>query len=177
MFAWEIREKLINDGICTQDKAPSVSSINRIVRSKQKTKSDLNNSFLNDQNNNQTSPDGSKLSVSSLSSSSSPSSSPTALIPNSISPQILILSPDLTQSISSTSLSNSASSLSSSLSYNHQYHNLQDNFNRNSHYRFKTIHDDAIKKNESNRDQSENNLLGLPLINYSYSSLMKSLVA
>jgi transposase len=29
MFAWEIREKLIQDGICTQDKAPSVSSINR----------------------------------------------------------------------------------------------------------------------------------------------------
>lgn len=29
MFAWEIREKLINDGICNQDKAPSVSSINR----------------------------------------------------------------------------------------------------------------------------------------------------
>jgi hypothetical protein len=29
MFAWEIREKLISDNICTQDKAPSVSSINR----------------------------------------------------------------------------------------------------------------------------------------------------
>ncbi len=36
MFAWEIREKLINDGVCSNDKAPSVSSINRIVRSKQK---------------------------------------------------------------------------------------------------------------------------------------------
>lgn len=31
MFAWEIREKLINDGICSQDKVPSVSSINRFV--------------------------------------------------------------------------------------------------------------------------------------------------
>lgn len=40
MFAWEIREKLISDGICSQDKAPSVSSINRIVRSKQKGKND-----------------------------------------------------------------------------------------------------------------------------------------
>lgn len=38
MFAWEIREKLINDGVCSADKAPSVSSINRIVRSKQKNK-------------------------------------------------------------------------------------------------------------------------------------------
>jgi len=37
MFAWEIREKLIKDGICTNEKAPSVSSINRIVRSKQRT--------------------------------------------------------------------------------------------------------------------------------------------
>ena len=39
MFAWEIREKLISDGICTQDKAPSVSSINRIVRSKHSQRS------------------------------------------------------------------------------------------------------------------------------------------
>lgn len=31
MFAWEIREKLISDGICTHDKVPSVSSINRFV--------------------------------------------------------------------------------------------------------------------------------------------------
>ncbi|CAF0738994.1 unnamed protein product [Brachionus calyciflorus] len=43
MFAWEIREMLIKDGICTQEKVPSVSSINRIVRSKQKPKTDINN--------------------------------------------------------------------------------------------------------------------------------------
>uniref|UniRef100_A0A7E4V7K3 Paired domain-containing protein n=1 Tax=Panagrellus redivivus TaxID=6233 RepID=A0A7E4V7K3_PANRE len=34
MFAWEIREKLIQDGICEEEGAPSVSSINRIVRNR-----------------------------------------------------------------------------------------------------------------------------------------------
>lgn len=34
MFAWEIREKLIADGVCDSDAAPSVSSINRIVRNR-----------------------------------------------------------------------------------------------------------------------------------------------
>jgi len=29
MFAWEIRERLLADGVCTKDSAPSVSSINR----------------------------------------------------------------------------------------------------------------------------------------------------
>ena len=32
MFAWEIKKKLIVEGICEADKVPSVSSINRIVR-------------------------------------------------------------------------------------------------------------------------------------------------
>lgn len=32
MFAWEIKEKLILEGICDAEKVPSVSSINRIVR-------------------------------------------------------------------------------------------------------------------------------------------------
>ncbi|KAF1759674.1 hypothetical protein GCK72_016141 [Caenorhabditis remanei] len=34
MFAWEIRQKLIEDQICGEDNVPSVSSINRIVRNK-----------------------------------------------------------------------------------------------------------------------------------------------
>ncbi|GMR47968.1 hypothetical protein PMAYCL1PPCAC_18163, partial [Pristionchus mayeri] len=34
MFAWEIREKLLRDGVCDADNVPSVSSINRIVRNK-----------------------------------------------------------------------------------------------------------------------------------------------
>ena len=29
MFAWEIRDRLLADGICDQDNIPSVSSINR----------------------------------------------------------------------------------------------------------------------------------------------------
>ncbi|XP_076458345.1 uncharacterized protein LOC143292055 [Babylonia areolata] len=33
IFAWEIQKKLVADGVCTPDKVPSVSSINRICRS------------------------------------------------------------------------------------------------------------------------------------------------
>merc|ERR1711981_1365803 len=34
IFAWEIREKLISDAVCTNSTAPSVSSINRILRNR-----------------------------------------------------------------------------------------------------------------------------------------------
>lgn len=34
IFAWEIREKLISDSVCTNMTAPSVSSINRILRNR-----------------------------------------------------------------------------------------------------------------------------------------------
>nr|ARO85858.1 pax6 [Schizocardium californicum] len=32
IFAWEIRDRLLQEGICTQDNIPSVSSINRVLR-------------------------------------------------------------------------------------------------------------------------------------------------
>ncbi|XP_035387909.1 paired box protein Pax-6b isoform X3 [Electrophorus electricus] len=32
IFAWEIRDRLLSDGICTNDNIPSVSSINRVLR-------------------------------------------------------------------------------------------------------------------------------------------------
>ncbi|KAK3104905.1 hypothetical protein FSP39_012956 [Pinctada imbricata] len=34
MFAWEIRQKLLADGICNEKNIPSISSINRIIRDK-----------------------------------------------------------------------------------------------------------------------------------------------
>lgn len=34
MFAWEIRDRLLAEGVCNQETIPSVSSINRIVRNK-----------------------------------------------------------------------------------------------------------------------------------------------
>ncbi|VEL19967.1 unnamed protein product [Protopolystoma xenopodis] len=32
MFAWEIRQRLLTDGICSQETLPSISSVNRILR-------------------------------------------------------------------------------------------------------------------------------------------------
>lgn len=41
MFAWEIRDRLLSETVCTQENVPSVSSINRIVRNKAAEKSKL----------------------------------------------------------------------------------------------------------------------------------------
>lgn len=55
IFAWEIRKKLSAEGICSEDKLPSVSSINRIVRSNKRYDNALSplssSSLTNNQNN------------------------------------------------------------------------------------------------------------------------------
>jgi len=38
IFAWEIRDKLLSDGVCDKSNVPSVSSINRIVRTRAQQK-------------------------------------------------------------------------------------------------------------------------------------------
>ncbi|KAG1705102.1 Paired box protein Pax-2a [Nymphon striatum] len=51
MFAWEIRDRLLTDGVCDQDNIPSVSSINRIVRNKAAEKAKtMNGSHQHNQN-------------------------------------------------------------------------------------------------------------------------------
>jgi hypothetical protein len=54
IFAWEIRKKLSAEGICSEDKLPSVSSINRIVRSNKRYDNALSplssSSLTNNQN-------------------------------------------------------------------------------------------------------------------------------
>lgn len=45
MYAWEIREKLRHDRICSQDNLPSISSINRILRNANQ----INQSYVQNQ--------------------------------------------------------------------------------------------------------------------------------
>ncbi|CAF0787791.1 unnamed protein product [Adineta ricciae] len=45
IFAWEIREQLLNESICTHDNLPSVSSINRVIRNISSPKSIANLSY------------------------------------------------------------------------------------------------------------------------------------
>lgn len=42
MFAWEIRDRLLLDSICSQENVPSVSSINRIVRNRLNSSGSVN---------------------------------------------------------------------------------------------------------------------------------------
>lgn len=67
MFAWEIRDRLLADGVCDADNIPSVSSINRIVRNKAAEKAKHVNSTSNH-------------SINSSSSTGNPCSSPSSSV-------------------------------------------------------------------------------------------------
>lgn len=40
IFSWEIRDKLIKEGVCDKNTAPSVSSISRLIRGGKRDESD-----------------------------------------------------------------------------------------------------------------------------------------
>ncbi|MCP3665577.1 MAG: homeobox protein, partial [Gammaproteobacteria bacterium] len=42
IFSWEIRDKLVEDGVCTPDTAPSVSAISRMLKQEQDTTQEHN---------------------------------------------------------------------------------------------------------------------------------------
>ncbi|XP_063917610.1 protein gooseberry-like isoform X2 [Zophobas morio] len=50
IFAWEIRERLIKEGICDKNSAPSVSSISRLLRGGRKEDPDRKNHSIEGQN-------------------------------------------------------------------------------------------------------------------------------
>ncbi|KAH7702768.1 Protein VAB-3 a, partial [Aphelenchoides avenae] len=48
IFAWEIRDKLLSDKVCSQETIPSVSSINRVLRNLQSKKEQQQQQLQND---------------------------------------------------------------------------------------------------------------------------------
>ena len=46
MFAWEIRDRLLTEGVCSQENVPSVSSINRWVNTFTLIRSKSNKNFV-----------------------------------------------------------------------------------------------------------------------------------
>ena len=48
IFSWEIREKLVKEGLCDQTTAPSVSSISRLLRGKTRKDESLEDAEADD---------------------------------------------------------------------------------------------------------------------------------
>lgn len=46
IFSWEIRDRLIKEGICDRSTAPSVSAISRLLRGRDDEKRTQNGNFL-----------------------------------------------------------------------------------------------------------------------------------
>lgn len=88
MFAWEIRDRLLNDGVCDAENIPSVSSINRIVRNKaaEKAKNVHSSSCLNPMS-----------SSSSNGGNGHPCSSPGSSLSSQPSPQLISPTPSLSK--------------------------------------------------------------------------------
>jgi hypothetical protein len=58
IFAWEIRDRLLNENICNQDNIPSVSSINRVLRNLASKSFDSASSSSTSSTSNVTTPNG-----------------------------------------------------------------------------------------------------------------------
>lgn len=113
MFAWEIRDRLLNDGVCDAENIPSVSSINRIVRNKaaEKAKNVHSSSGSNPMSS------GSSNGGGGGHPSSSPGSSPMSSQP---SPQLISPTPSLSKQSSTSEVATASPSNQTSVIVNSQ---------------------------------------------------------
>ncbi|KPM07114.1 paired box protein-like protein [Sarcoptes scabiei] len=89
IFAWEIRDKLLHDGVCDKYNVPSVSSISRILRNKV----NVSNQLISSEKSSPTITSSVAPTQSKASSSSSSSSAFSSSMSTSISPSLTTISP------------------------------------------------------------------------------------